>query len=175
MRYAMKRLFLFSFIIVLLFSGCATTQYTLIRKKGDIETGSGYIAGYFTEFPHDIPIKNLDLDEGFVLKFKESDKIQIASLPIGDYALLGIGGTKNPFFGAKETYWIGLPFGLMRVIRIRENEVLFLGSFEYTSKFSLSPIKSITFEYEYKIDEVYRDLSELYDLQPGIRIRSFFE
>ncbi len=146
--------------IVVFISGCAT-----IGKSVDDSTG--YLAGYFAGFDHNIKFRDLVNGKDIKIKFNSGKKLSVVKIPPGVYAPLSISGRKWT-----TTYRVDLPRYLMTKIVVEPGTVTFLGKMDYENKFfNLNPFVDGTISTNYPYDDFVKDFNEKY-LDNNIRKKS---
>lgn len=147
----MKRNILFSLLLVILLTHCASTG----PKNVALDLSKGYLAAEVEYMHHIFQLKNLDTDEKINIRFSKNKKYTVLEeLPEGRYAILEIRAQdklSSITFMPPKIYF--------RPLIVVPGSVTYLGKYTYASgAFFRSNIPEISFD----LDALYNELSERY-------------
>lgn len=146
-------------ILLIMISSCTTIKEIQRLEIEEFSSDEAYMAinvkGRF-----DLSLKNLDTDEEYKIsvKSKKDFKLQIISLPEGDYAMTGI----TKVFGLyQQKLKMHVPFVLKTILKLENNNILYLGDIHSTTK---SGYNSVThyINFDYKWEDFIYNLEDNY-------------
>jgi len=150
-------------VLILSLVGCATIK----PSPTELESDTGYVAGYFSEYSHRIIFQNLDSGEKKVLYFRSSEDLYISPIPLGRWTVVELHGSTG-----QSSMTSSIPLALKTIIEIEENTIIFLGSFSYSKpKYSPFNISSGTSYFDYPFESFLSDLESEINTPPGMAFK----